>query len=211
MVLRIRKVLLDRCWIHWKVRLNQKFILFVRVNSKKKFVSVINGTHPTLRSDPYSPGAVIRALNNLGWVIPPEDQDCHELLHVLLTSLEEEAVRPKKVKWSTTLVKNESTNWNFYSISDRLPVWRFRRRYEHTNIVNGSTPAIIGNAIRFSEIRIRRNDQHYASGSIRSPHTRFTAFGVHRRWTTRRSDARSSHSVTDDNAGIPKESRTEFT
>lgn len=59
--------------------------------------SVINGTHPTLRSDPYSPGAVIRALNNLGWVIPPEDQDCHELLHVLLTSLEEEAVRPKKV------------------------------------------------------------------------------------------------------------------
>lgn len=58
---------------------------------------VINGTHPTLRSDPYSPGAVIRALNTLGWVIPPEDQDCHELLHVLLTSLEEEAVRPRKV------------------------------------------------------------------------------------------------------------------
>lgn len=64
-------------------------------------ILVINGTHPTLRSDPYSPGAVIRALNNLGWVIPPEDQDCHELLHVLLTSLEEEAVRPKKVRQTT--------------------------------------------------------------------------------------------------------------
>lgn len=67
-----------------------------RLSDQYRF-SVINGTHPTLRSDPYSPGAVIRALNNLGWVIPPEDQDCHELLHVLLTSLEEEAVRPKKV------------------------------------------------------------------------------------------------------------------
>lgn len=58
---------------------------------------VINGTHPTLRSDPYSPGAVIRALNLLGWVIPPDEHDAHELLHVLLTSLEEEATRPKKV------------------------------------------------------------------------------------------------------------------
>ncbi|KAG4073136.1 hypothetical protein HA402_002525 [Bradysia odoriphaga] len=67
------------------------------IGSLLNTLEVINGTHPTLRSDPYSPGAVIRALNNLGWVIPPEDQDCHELLHVLLTSLEEEAVRPKKI------------------------------------------------------------------------------------------------------------------
>lgn len=58
---------------------------------------VINGTHPTLRSDPYSPGAVLRALNALGWVIPPDEHDAHELLHVMLSSLEEEAIRPKKI------------------------------------------------------------------------------------------------------------------
>lgn len=60
-------------------------------------LAVINGTHPTLRSDPYSPGAVLRALHNLGWVIPPDEHDAHELLHVLLSSLEEEAIRPKKI------------------------------------------------------------------------------------------------------------------
>lgn len=60
--------------------------------------SVINGTHPTLRADPYSPGAVLRALHALGWVIPPDEHDAHELLHVVLSSLEEEATRPKKVR-----------------------------------------------------------------------------------------------------------------
>jgi ubiquitin carboxyl-terminal hydrolase 30 len=60
-------------------------------------LEVVNGTHPTLRGDPYSPGAVIRALSQLGWVIPVDEHDTHELLHVLLTSLEEEATKPKKV------------------------------------------------------------------------------------------------------------------
>lgn len=60
-------------------------------------VTVINGTHPTLRADPYSPGIVLRALHALGWVIPPDEHDAHELLHVVLSSLEEEAIRPKKV------------------------------------------------------------------------------------------------------------------
>lgn len=58
---------------------------------------MINGTHPTLRSDPYSPGAVLRALQALGWVIPSTEHDAHELMHVMLASLEEEAIRPKKV------------------------------------------------------------------------------------------------------------------
>lgn len=62
------------------------------------FDLVINGTHPTLRSDPYSPGAVLRALQTLGWVISSTEHDAHELLHVMLASLEEEAVRPKKVR-----------------------------------------------------------------------------------------------------------------
>lgn len=60
-------------------------------------LEVINGTHPTLRGDPYSPGAVIRALNSLGWIIPPDEHDAHELMHVLLSTLEEEASRPRKI------------------------------------------------------------------------------------------------------------------
>ncbi|XP_055713493.1 ubiquitin carboxyl-terminal hydrolase 30 homolog [Phlebotomus papatasi] len=73
-------------------------------NDKKSLVSsllstleVINGTHPSLRGDPHSPGSVIRALTALGWVIPPDEHDVHELLHVMLSSLEEEMVKPKKV------------------------------------------------------------------------------------------------------------------
>lgn len=71
----------------------------LRINSASYIAPciVINGTHPTLRSDPYSPGAVLRALHALGWVIPPDEHDAHELLHVLLASLEEEAIRPKKI------------------------------------------------------------------------------------------------------------------
>lgn len=73
-------------------------------------LSVINGTHPTLRGDPHSPGAVIRALSTLGWVIPPDEHDAHELLHVLLSSLEEEIIKPKKVSFrkrffTTKLIK----------------------------------------------------------------------------------------------------------
>ncbi|KXJ82344.1 ubiquitin carboxyl-terminal hydrolase 30 homolog [Aedes albopictus] len=67
------------------------------VSSLQNVLEVVNGTHPTLRGDPYSPGAVIRALNTLGWVIPPDEHDTHELLHVLLNSLEEEVTKPKKI------------------------------------------------------------------------------------------------------------------
>lgn len=68
------------------------------ITSLLSTLEVINGTHPSLRGDPYSPGSVIRALNTLGWVIPPDDEhDAHELLHVMLASLEEEAIRPTKL------------------------------------------------------------------------------------------------------------------
>ncbi|XP_055548514.1 ubiquitin carboxyl-terminal hydrolase 30 homolog [Wyeomyia smithii] len=67
------------------------------VSSLQNVLEVVNGTHPTLRGDPYSPGAVIRALHSLGWVIPPDEHDTHELLHVLLNSLEEEVTKPKKI------------------------------------------------------------------------------------------------------------------
>jgi len=65
------------------------------ITSLLNTLEVINGTHPTLRGDPHSPGSVIRALNALGWIIPEEEQDAHELFHVLLASCEEEISKPK--------------------------------------------------------------------------------------------------------------------
>lgn len=76
------------------------------ISSLLSTLEVINGTHTSLRGDPYSPGAVLRALNALGWVIPQEEHDAHELFHVMLSTLEEEAHRPKQVG----------------SLSDALPV-----------------------------------------------------------------------------------------
>ncbi|KAH8332034.1 hypothetical protein KR067_009552 [Drosophila pandora] len=67
------------------------------ISSMLNTLEVVNGTHATLRGDPHSPGAVLRALNTLGWVIPQEEHDAHELFHVLLSSLEEEATRPQPI------------------------------------------------------------------------------------------------------------------
>lgn len=72
---------------------DKKSLIYALLNT----LEIVNGTHPTLRGDPYSPGTVIRALSSLGWVIPPDEHDAHELLHILLSSLEEEATRPKKI------------------------------------------------------------------------------------------------------------------
>lgn len=50
---------------------------------------VINGTNKSVQ-ETYAPAAVINALKRLGWVIPSGEQDAHELLNVLLTTLDEE-------------------------------------------------------------------------------------------------------------------------
>lgn len=52
-------------------------------------LSVVNGTNRAVR-ETYAPAAVINALKRLGWVIPSGEQDAHELLNVLLTTLDEE-------------------------------------------------------------------------------------------------------------------------
>ncbi|KAL1494564.1 hypothetical protein ABEB36_010142 [Hypothenemus hampei] len=52
-------------------------------------LSVVNGTNKSVQ-DSYAPAAVINALKRLGWVIPSGEQDAHELLNVILTTLDEE-------------------------------------------------------------------------------------------------------------------------
>lgn len=54
------------------------------------FLLVVNGTNKSVQ-DSYAPAAVINALKRLGWVIPSGEQDAHELLNVILTTLDEES------------------------------------------------------------------------------------------------------------------------
>lgn len=55
-------------------------------------LSVVNGTNKSVQ-ETYAPAAVINALKRLGWVIPAGEQDAHELLNVILTTLDEETQR----------------------------------------------------------------------------------------------------------------------
>lgn len=50
---------------------------------------MVNGTNKSVQES-YAPAAVINALKRLGWVIPAGEQDAHELLNVILTTLDEE-------------------------------------------------------------------------------------------------------------------------
>lgn len=54
-------------------------------------LSVVNGTNRSVQEDTYAPDAVINALKRLGWVIPAGEQDAHELLNVILSTLDEES------------------------------------------------------------------------------------------------------------------------
>ncbi|EDV45954.1 ubiquitin carboxyl-terminal hydrolase 30 homolog [Drosophila erecta] len=95
------------------------------ITSMLNTLEVVNGTHATLRGDPHSPGAVLRALNALGWVIPQEEHDAHELFHVLLSSLEEEAIRPQPLGClSDALPTDNDDNSSFAGTA--TPVGGFR-------------------------------------------------------------------------------------
>ncbi|XP_062525889.1 translation initiation factor IF-2 isoform X2 [Bombyx mori] len=53
-------------------------------------IEVVNGTHESARGTPVCPLGVLQSLRAAGWVVPADQQDAHELLHVLLTCIEEE-------------------------------------------------------------------------------------------------------------------------
>ena len=46
-------------------------------------------------SDPYNPGLLLAALRAHGWMINAEEQDAHEMLHVIMTTIEEELTHKK--------------------------------------------------------------------------------------------------------------------
>ncbi|XP_045517680.1 ubiquitin carboxyl-terminal hydrolase 30 homolog [Pieris brassicae] len=59
-------------------------------------IEVVNGTHESARGTPVCPLGVLQALRAAGWVVPADQQDAHELLHVLLTCIEEETAAMAK-------------------------------------------------------------------------------------------------------------------
>ncbi|XP_047991651.1 ubiquitin carboxyl-terminal hydrolase 30 homolog [Leguminivora glycinivorella] len=59
-------------------------------------IEVVNGTHEAARGTPVCPLGVLQALRAAGWVVPADQQDAHELLHVLLSCIEEETIAMSK-------------------------------------------------------------------------------------------------------------------
>lgn len=61
----------------------------------------MNGTHESARGTPVCPLGVLQALRAAGWVVPADQQDAHELMHVLLSCIEEETTAmARKVSWN---------------------------------------------------------------------------------------------------------------
>ena len=55
-----------------------------------EIMKILNNMTSSPVSNPFNPGYLLSCLRSHGWVINMEEQDAHEMLHVLMTTLEEE-------------------------------------------------------------------------------------------------------------------------
>ena len=55
-----------------------------------EIVKILNNLSSSVVSDAHNPGKLLSGLRSHGWVINMEEQDAHEMLHVIMTTLEEE-------------------------------------------------------------------------------------------------------------------------
>ena len=55
-----------------------------------EIMKILNNMSASPVSNPYNPGYLLSCLRSHGWLINLEEQDAHEMLHVLMTTLEEE-------------------------------------------------------------------------------------------------------------------------
>lgn len=74
---------------------------------------MVNGTHKSVQDTSYAPAAVINALKRLGWVIPSGEQDAHELLIVLLSTLEDEIQKTSRKVVATFVCQKENCKVDF--------------------------------------------------------------------------------------------------
>ena len=58
-------------------------------------LKVMNNLSLSSDSDPYNPGLLLASLRAHGWMINTEEQDAHEMLHVIMTTIEEELAHKK--------------------------------------------------------------------------------------------------------------------
>ncbi|GLH12019.1 Ubiquitin carboxyl-terminal hydrolase 30 [Gryllus bimaculatus] len=80
------------------------------IQALRDVVLVLNGQHSTIFDDPYAPSDVIRSLVLKGWVISPGEQDAHELFHVIMTTLLEEAHSGRSQALSLSVALEGNTN-----------------------------------------------------------------------------------------------------
>lgn len=64
----------------------------------QEVLSVLNNLAKKTAPDPYTPSQLLGALRLHGWVINTEEQDAHEMLHVIMTTIEEELTAKKSMK-----------------------------------------------------------------------------------------------------------------
>ncbi|XP_023347928.1 ubiquitin carboxyl-terminal hydrolase 30 homolog, partial [Eurytemora carolleeae] len=74
-------------WIQGSTRIKDDGTL---KGSMCKILAVLNNLDSGEHSNPYNPSLVLHALRAHGWIINREEQDAHEMLNVLMTTLEEE-------------------------------------------------------------------------------------------------------------------------
>jgi len=58
-------------------------------------LKVLNNLSVVPVKDSYDPGLLLASLRSHGWVINSEEQDAHEMLHVIMTTIEEELAQSK--------------------------------------------------------------------------------------------------------------------
>jgi len=58
-------------------------------------LKVLNNLSLSPCSDPHNPGLLLASLRAHGWMINTEEQDAHEMLHVIMTTIEEELAHKK--------------------------------------------------------------------------------------------------------------------
>lgn len=77
-------------FIEWLKKYSRPNINNSMITTLYTVIDVVNGTHPSARGTPVCPLGVFQALRGAGWVVPEDQQDAHELLHVLMSCVEEE-------------------------------------------------------------------------------------------------------------------------
>lgn len=74
------------------------------------YYSVVNNQHPEIQADIYNTRQLVQSLEKHGWILRSDEQDCHELLNVLFTTVDEEIVKNGKNRAAVGISVSEPSN-----------------------------------------------------------------------------------------------------